>query len=181
MCSYYISCMSPSIGGCLMSRFHYSGLHDHGFYEPVEFSARVRSTRGDARVAAGAACHVRVSPVSSPRYNCRVQVDCGGEMLYGAGQGGFTRCAVEDSVPIAALDPWPSSEEGDPMLERAGRRIEAPRGGGRIADLRAVLTAARALQPKHGRRPTVDELATETGLAPDAVRTALMLARVMGR
>jgi hypothetical protein len=66
-------------------------------------------------------------------------------------------------------------------LERAGRRVVGPRGGGGSDRLRAVLEAARAIRRDAGRAPTVDEIAARTGLPADVVRAALALGRVMGR
>ena len=98
-------------------RMHGGGLHERGFYEPIERTGRVIGSTGDSPVAAASECHVRVSPVSSPRFNCRVQVDCGGTMVYGSGHGGFARCTVGSAGPVAALDPWGSADEGDPKLK----------------------------------------------------------------
>ena len=67
------------------------------------------------------------------------------------------------------------------MLERGKRRIMAPRGGGGTADLKRVITAARAVQLRTRKRASVDEICAETGLGAATVRAALLLARVMGR
>jgi hypothetical protein len=67
-------------------------------------------------------------------------------------------------------------------LERAGRRIVGPSGGGAVLQLRRVLAAAREIRGAgaHGRA-SVEQIAERTGLDPEAVRTALALGRVMGR
>jgi len=66
-------------------------------------------------------------------------------------------------------------------LEASGRTILGPEGGGGEARLKAVLTAARALGPELGRKPTIAEIATRAGLSEEQVRHALALARVMQR
>jgi hypothetical protein len=77
-----------------------------------------------------------------------------------------------------------SSEDVDALmtaLEAAGRQVVGPEGARGVANLQRVIPAARALSATLGRAPTVDELASETGIAVDDVRHALALGRVMGR
>jgi hypothetical protein len=66
-------------------------------------------------------------------------------------------------------------------IEKAGWRVVGPEGARGTGNLRRVLPAARALAAKLGRKPTLAELAAETGLREDDVRHALALGRVMGR
>jgi hypothetical protein len=66
-------------------------------------------------------------------------------------------------------------------LEDAGRRIVGPEGARGVGNLRRVIPAARALTAKLGRKPTLTELAAETGIGEEDVRHALALGRVMGR
>jgi hypothetical protein len=87
------------------------------FYQVVERSARVTETHGHAAVAAGAECTVRVFPVSSPRFNCRVEVQCGEAMVYGDPRSGFTQCAIEDELPVSAHDLAATYEDGDARLD----------------------------------------------------------------
>jgi hypothetical protein len=67
-------------------------------------------------------------------------------------------------------------------LEAEGRTLT-----GSAADLRgeahlgAVVTALRAAASEKRRRPTLQELAEQTGLSLEQVRHALMLARIMQR
>jgi hypothetical protein len=66
-------------------------------------------------------------------------------------------------------------------IEARGFRVVAPSGGGGPARLKKVLDTARAFVTQHGRRPSVDEIASASGLTRDEVSTALALARVMQR
>lgn len=66
-------------------------------------------------------------------------------------------------------------------LERAGRRVIGPEGGGGEGRLKVVLATARALMKELGRKPNVSEIAGRSGLTEDEVRQALALAQVMQR
>lgn len=77
-----------------------------------------------------------------------------------------------------------STDEVDALmtaLENAGRRIVGPEGARGVGNLRRVIPAARALAATLGRKPTLGEIAAETGIGEDDVRHALALGRVMGR
>jgi hypothetical protein len=81
-----------------------------------------------------------------------------------------------------ALEPITVAEIGALMdaLEDRLRIVVSPQPTA-AADLRRVLPAARVLQSRLGHTPSVDEIATETGLSGSAVRAALLLGRVIGR
>jgi hypothetical protein len=66
-------------------------------------------------------------------------------------------------------------------LEKAGRDVVGPEGARGADNLKRVLPAARALGATLARRPTLAEIARETGLSEDDVRHAIALGRVMGR
>lgn len=66
-------------------------------------------------------------------------------------------------------------------LEAAGRTIVAPEGADLPAKLRAVLVATRQLATRLGRRPTLAEIAAESGLTVEVVRHALAFGRILGR
>jgi len=66
-------------------------------------------------------------------------------------------------------------------LERAGRRVVGPEGGGGEGRLKVVLTTARALVKELGRKPSVAEIVARSGLTEDEVRQALALSQVMQR
>jgi predicted aconitase with swiveling domain len=69
-------------------------------------------------------------------------------------------------------------------LERAGRVVSAPEGGGASggeSSLAAVVTAARVLRAELGRAPTRAEVAARAGISDSQVAVALLLVRVMQR
>lgn len=88
-----------------------------GLYETHELRGRVSATRGASVANVGDQCSVTISPVASARFNCRIQVECGGNMVYGLPHEGYTRCAVEGERPVRARDYSTSSFDGDPELE----------------------------------------------------------------
>lgn len=94
-------------------------------------------------------------------------------------EGSLTLEAVADAVlPYGA-----SSEEIEALvaaLEAAGVAVGEALGSAREA-LAVVLPAARALGERLGRRPTVDDIAAETGLSPGRVRGALGFGKTLGR
>lgn len=66
-------------------------------------------------------------------------------------------------------------------LEKQGRRVVAPEGGGGERKLGRVLEAARDLRTKLGRTPRASEIAAAAGISEEDVKHALDLARVIGR
>ena len=77
-----------------------------------------------------------------------------------------------------------TAEEIDELLsklEKQGRRVTGPSGGGGESRLKAVIAAARALQEELGRKATPAEIAARAGLTEEQVRHALALARVIAR
>lgn len=67
-------------------------------------------------------------------------------------------------------------------LEAEGRSVTGSSADLRgEAHLRAVVTALRAAAGEGRRRPSLQELAKETGLSIEQVRHALVLARIMQR
>jgi hypothetical protein len=65
-------------------------------------------------------------------------------------------------------------------LESAGHSISLDKTSARES-LASVLGSARALRRELGRSPTSDEIAVRSGLSLDAVRLALLYARVLQR
>ncbi len=88
--------------------------------------------------------------------------------------------AIGEAIGARAI----TSEEIDAMisaLEAAGRKVVGPEGGAGEARLKEVVSAARALGPELGRKPTVSEIATRSGLSVAEVHHALALLKVMQR
>ena len=76
----------------------------------------VTAVEGTASVSEGETCEVRVQPTNDARFNCRVQVRCGEEVLYGFPGAGFNRCAEEGGDFVAARDSYKPREDGDPAM-----------------------------------------------------------------
>lgn len=66
-------------------------------------------------------------------------------------------------------------------LEAAGLRVGEPLDGLDVMVIRQVLAGARRLQASLGRRPTVEEIAADSGHPPHAVRRALEHAAAAAR
>lgn len=97
-----------------------------------------------------------------------------------ASSGEITLDAIGEAIGARPI----TSEEIDAMitaLEREGRNVVGPQGGDGEARLKAVVTAARALAPELGRKPTVSEIAARAGLSASDVHHALALLKVMQR
>lgn len=95
----------------------------HPGFEAATLVGTVTAVRGVEGVAVGERCTLRVSPVPRGTYNCRLRLQCGARLVYGAGASGYTRCAVDGAGPVRASDPRTTGEEGDPALT-----LDLPRG-----------------------------------------------------
>lgn len=84
------------------------------------FQGVVTSAHGPAPTYPGASCTVSATP-SSGTYNCRIQVTCGGMMIYGSGSSGYNHCQIRAGVgamPTAeAHDRGYSYSDGDPRMD----------------------------------------------------------------
>ncbi|MFO0675505.1 MAG: hypothetical protein U0169_03160 [Polyangiaceae bacterium] len=88
-----------------------------------------------------------------------------------------------DAVADALLPFGATHEEIDAFverLERAGKRVGAPKDTTLSASLMPVLRAARDLRAR-GTTPTVAAVAGATGMDPDRVKLALVYGRTLGR
>jgi hypothetical protein len=84
--------------------------------EPTIYRGMITSVEGTASVSEGQPCELRVSPTDDPRFNCRVQVRCADEVLYGFPGAGFNRCVEEAGVFVAARDGYRTRADGDPAM-----------------------------------------------------------------
>ena len=73
----------------------------------------VTAVEGSASVSEGQTCELLVQPTDDPRFNCRVEVRCGEEVLYGFPGAGFNRCAEEAGAFVAARDGYRTRADGD--------------------------------------------------------------------
>jgi len=88
-------------------------------FQETWLRGHVLSTEGEANVAMGSECWVRVLPVGGQGYNCLVRVTCGETLLYpdGPQQAGYAPCDVVDGRVVRGTDTSPTGRDGDPSLE----------------------------------------------------------------
>lgn len=100
-------------------------------FSPVVRSGRVSAITGDVegRTHVAERCQIEVWPVArlydrTVGWNCRIEVFCGENSLYGPYNGpegdedwGWARCGVRDGAPTYASDFTASEGGGDPRLE----------------------------------------------------------------
>lgn len=117
-------------------------------FVPTRHLGQVISVDGDAPIAAGASCHVRVLPVASYSFNCLISVVCDDVVIYPDSEqrAGYAPCDVEGGLVTRALDQGITSSDGDPAVDvdlahgrvvvsddgPAGRRFSATIGMRRI-------------------------------------------------
>lgn len=91
------------------------------------YSGQVGATAGTAPTVPGARCVIQVQQLtSSPRHNCRVEVTCGGQYLYGRGNSGYGVCGFNSvrrglifrstSTTVTMQDPRTTMQDGDPSI-----------------------------------------------------------------
>jgi hypothetical protein len=96
-----------------------------GVVQPQTFQGTVASVGGVAPVNAGQQCTVALTAESGgANLNCRVNVTCGGTVIYGGERDrqrfGFVHCEVSDlggRQAVVAHDVNPTDDEGDPMID----------------------------------------------------------------
>jgi hypothetical protein len=64
--------------------------------------------------AIGTACTLNVEPASNGQFNCRVRVECGSRVAYGAGTAGLNTCQLAGDGALVVHDL--RSDDGDPAL-----------------------------------------------------------------
>jgi hypothetical protein len=90
--------------------------------EGVVHRGMATSVEGSASVSEGEACQILVEPTDNESLNCRVEVRCGSEILYGFPGAGFNRCAEDAGSFIAARDQYKTRADGDPAMGWDQRR-----------------------------------------------------------
>lgn len=83
---------------------------------PDIYYARVIATRGPLIPQRGDACTIEVRHTDDAFYNCRIRVECGGDVVYGLADGGYNACYVEDARFVFARDRNGTRVDGDPRL-----------------------------------------------------------------
>ncbi len=92
-----------------------------GVVAPQAVVGAVTSVTGPAPVAQGTQCAVSVMPNQDGPFNCRLNVTCGGRVLYGGGQSGYTNCSVSPgpggNQAVTAQDTGNTAQDGDPVFD----------------------------------------------------------------
>lgn len=88
-------------------------------FAPMLRTGHISTTGGDAPVAVGATCDVRVLPVRARAFNCLVRVMCDGVVLYPnqTETAGYAPCDLESGLPVRAEDSGQTHSDGDPTLD----------------------------------------------------------------
>lgn len=98
------------------------------------YAGRVVTTSGTAPTLPGASCTVQVQQVTNSQHNnCRVEITCGGQTLYGRANSGFGVCGFNSvrtglifrstTTTVTMQDQRTTTQDGDPSL-----RLSLPGG-----------------------------------------------------
>jgi hypothetical protein len=92
---------------------------------PEIYEARVLAARGPVLPRPGDACTVEIARTDDAYYNCRIRVECAGDMLYGLADSGYNACYAEGTQFVFARDRNGTRQDGDPRLyfDLAGGRV----------------------------------------------------------
>lgn len=84
---------------------------------PAEvYEARVHATRGPTFPEVGDECTIEVRRTTDARFNCRIHVECRGDMVYGLADGGYNTCYARGDRFVFARDRNGTRADGDPRL-----------------------------------------------------------------
>jgi hypothetical protein len=86
-------------------------------FDTVRRGGRVTAVTGAAPAKLEQACTLVVESRFLWSQNCRVQIRCGEGLLYGGAGMGYVECKVRDGVPVSAVDPRDTAQEGDPKMD----------------------------------------------------------------
>ena len=92
---------------------------------PQIYEARVVAARGPVYPQIGDACRIEVLRTDDAHYNCRIHVECGGDVVYGLADGGYNACYARGTSFVFARDRNGTRVDGDP-------RLYFDVGGGRV-------------------------------------------------
>jgi hypothetical protein len=84
--------------------------------EPRVLEGRVAAARGPVIPREGDACTVEIARMEDAYYNCRIRVECGGDVIYGLADGGYNACYLQGGEPVFARDRSGTRVDGDPRL-----------------------------------------------------------------
>lgn len=71
---------------------------------------------GATSLGVGDTCHVRLQRTNHAVLDCRVQIQCAGEQIYGLVDAGYNRCLEEQGRLMAARDSHGTRDDGDPRM-----------------------------------------------------------------
>jgi hypothetical protein len=94
-------------------------------------------------------------------------------------EGGITLDDLSDATWDRSFS-YADIDELIAALEEAGHDLEGGEPPPRPQELVQALAAARTLTAETGKRPSVDEIATRSGLTPATVLRALRMGRAIG-
>lgn len=83
---------------------------------PEVYDARVVAARGPIVPQRGDACTIELRRTDDRYYNCRIRVECGGDVVYGLADGGYNACYQRGSSFVFARDRNGTRVDGDPRL-----------------------------------------------------------------
>lgn len=79
--------------------------------------AGVVTEAAGAAVSEGDLCDLTITPHQGRVFNCRIQLRCGTELLYGLPGAGYNRCQRVGGQLRGAQDNQGTREDGDPILQ----------------------------------------------------------------
>lgn len=83
---------------------------------PQVYEARVAAARGPVYPQPGDDCRIEVRRTDDVYYNCRIRVECGGDVVYGLADGGYNACYERGTSFVFARDRNGTRVDGDPRL-----------------------------------------------------------------
>ena len=80
------------------------------------YDARVVAARGPLVPQTGDICTIEVLTTDHAFYNCRIRIECSGDVVYGLADSGYNACHVDGARPVFARDRNGTRVDGDPRL-----------------------------------------------------------------
>jgi hypothetical protein len=80
------------------------------------YDARVVAARGPLVPQRGDVCTIAVVRTDHTLYNCRIRIECGGDVVYGLADGGYNACYAQGARFVFARDRNGTRVDGDPRL-----------------------------------------------------------------
>ncbi len=100
---------APACGGASPRAIRHLGA-------PQVYQARVSAARGPVYPQPGDTCTIEVLRTDDPHFNCRIRVECGGDVVYGLADSGYNACYERGNSFVFARDRNGTRIDGDPRL-----------------------------------------------------------------